>query len=83
MPRFTITVDTDAVDQANAVEAWLDRWQDTAEHVSDNLGCGCCVSIYHVEASQEALAELPNDVVSLGEWTKWCAVFQVVDRREP
>jgi hypothetical protein len=67
MPRATICVDSGTPEQV-VVDAWLERWRKRAVFVSDNEGCGCCVHIYRVEASREALDELPP-VFASSEWS--------------
>jgi hypothetical protein len=62
-----ICVDNGDPDQA-IVEAWLERWRPRLAYVSKNEGCGCCVHIYRVEGPQEAIDELPPDVLASGEW---------------
>lgn len=68
MPRATICVDAGTPEQV-AVNAWLDRWRGRLLFVSHNEGCGCCVDMYRVEGSQEALDELPPMVFAMSEWS--------------
>jgi hypothetical protein len=63
MPRATIIVDMNFTEEVQAVEAWFERWG-VKIRCDENQGCGCCVNIYPVEAPQEALAELPEQLIS-------------------
>ncbi len=63
MPRTTIVVAVDEPSEVEAAERWLARWSTAITYQSDNQGCGCCVDIWEVEASAEAMADLP-DVLS-------------------
>ena len=57
--QATIIVDVSAANESAAVEAWFGRWRGALSSVSDDLGCGCCVHIWDVDAPDAALAELP------------------------
>ena len=59
MARATLIVEVDKPEEVAAMEAWFTRWQARLTHQSDNLGCGCCVDIWQIEAPQEAIDELP------------------------
>ncbi len=69
MPRAMICAVVDETDEVVAVDAWLARWRSRLRFVSANEGCGCCVNIYRIEASQEALDELPATVFVESEWS--------------
>ena len=49
---------------------WLERWEQHLNYLSENLGCGCCIYMFNVEASQGALDELPEHILSSGEWAE-------------
>ncbi|WP_149193734.1 hypothetical protein [Luteimonas suaedae] len=66
MRRATLAAEPD--DQI-ILDAWLDRWETRLVHLSDNLGCGCCIDMFDVEAPDEALAELPERLFASGERT--------------
>jgi len=59
MPRAKIIVETDQPAEVAAVEAWFAKWELKITWRADNQGCGCCVDIWEVDASTEALAALP------------------------
>jgi hypothetical protein len=69
MTRATLVVEVDQFDEVAAIDAWFARWQSKLAHCSDNLGCGCCVDIWHVDAPQEAIDQLPPAVFAGNEWT--------------
>ena len=62
--RITIIVETDQPDEVAAVDAWFARWSGRLGTVSENLGCGCCVDIWDVDAPLDVLRELPPHVLS-------------------
>ena len=67
MLKATIIVRVDFPEEVAAFEAWLETWQPHLAHLSENLGCGCCVDIFNVEAPQKALGELPEHLLTYGE----------------
>jgi hypothetical protein len=80
--RATLCASADATGEREQLERWLARWESRLPHVSGNLGCGCCVDLYEVEAPVEALAELPENLFADSEWTGGGSVT-FPDRREP
>ena len=74
MPRAEICALTDEPEEVAVVNAWLTRWRSRFAYVSDNEGCGCCVNLYRVDASQEALDELPPEVFAESEWSRVAVV---------
>jgi len=70
MPRAEICALADELEEVAVVNAWLMRWRSRSMYVSDNEGCGCCVNLYRVDASQEALDELPTAVFAESEWSR-------------
>ncbi len=69
MTRATLIVAVDRPEEVAAMEAWFARWQSKLAHCSDNLGCGCCVDIWQVDAPQEAIDQLPPAALAGNEWT--------------
>lgn len=67
--RATILVSIDAAGEVEAATAWLDRWRPHLAYCSDDQGCGCCVEIWDVDAPAEALAELPDTLQAMSDWT--------------
>ncbi len=66
--RVTLAVDADQRADTALLDAWLARWETRLTANSGNLGCGCCVDIYEVEAPVVALAELPDRLVADGHF---------------
>lgn len=60
--RATICVDRGAEAEVQAVAAWFATWAAAITSCSENQGCGCCVDLWEVEASPEAVAALPDAV---------------------
>lgn len=67
--RATIIVAVDYPDEVAAAEAWFARWRPRLFYCSENTGCGCCVDIWDVDAPEEAVAELPDEISAESEWT--------------
>lgn len=68
MSSATIIVITDNKDEVVAVKEWFARWKDKLRSVSENQGCGCCVSVWKVEGKLDAFLELPASVLSEESW---------------
>ena len=68
MPRACLMPDAHTPEAALA-EAWLRKWRRALLFRSDDLGCGCCVHIWRVEAPAHALDELPDTVLGNDEWS--------------
>jgi len=69
MPRATLIVVVDEPAEVDAMASWFVRWAAQISYRSENLGCGCCVDIWEVEASAQAIAELPPKCHAGDEWT--------------
>jgi hypothetical protein len=70
MPKATIIVTVDELSEVASIEAWFARWKDRLAFISDNQGCGCCVDIWDIEGSQEAINELPVQCNASSEWSR-------------
>lgn len=68
--RATIVVEMDDVGQV-AAEAWrgLPAGASGCGTAPENTGCGCCVDMWDVDAPDEAVAELPEALSAMSEWT--------------
>ena len=62
--RLTICVDRNSPSELHSASDWFQRWRSQLAFCSENLGCGCCVDIWEVEAPEEALDQLPSDIVA-------------------
>ena len=69
MPKVTVIVDVDYPEEVKVLERWLETWEPHLTYLSDNLGCGCCIDVFEVEAPQDALDELPEHLLSSSERT--------------
>ena len=47
-----------------ALEAWFSKWRAAMTYISPNEGCGCCVDMYRIEGPEEAIAELPENIIA-------------------
>lgn len=69
MKKATLCVDVNS-DEREVVEVWLVKWREALGFCSENEGCGCCVDIYHIEAPEAAIAELPLSVLATSDWSE-------------
>lgn len=58
--RVGVTIDNER--EVRALNAWFQRWGARIRRF-DDLGCGCCLDAWDVQAPQQALAELPRGMV--------------------
>ena len=58
--RVAITLDNER--EVRALNAWFQRWGPRIRRL-DDLGCGCCLDAWDVQAPPEALAELPRGML--------------------
>ncbi len=58
--RVAVTLDNER--EVRALNAWFQRWGPRIRRL-DDLGCGCCLDAWDVQAPPEALAELPRGVL--------------------
>ena len=58
--RVSVTIDNER--EVRALNAWFQRWGPRIRRF-DDLGCGCCLDAWDVQAPPEALAELPRGMV--------------------
>lgn len=70
LARATIIASVDDPAEVAGVEAWFARWRPHLTYCSDDTGCGCCIQIWDVEGPPEAIAEVPESVSALSEWSK-------------
>ncbi|WP_421990476.1 hypothetical protein [Roseococcus sp.] len=68
LKRATIIASVDDPGEAEAAEAWLEDARDRLTHVSDQLGCGCCVVIWDIEGPAELIATLPETLRGYSDW---------------
>ena len=62
LARARVAVTLDNEPEVRALNAWLQRWGPRIRKL-DDLGCGCCLDAWDVQAPPEALAELPRGLL--------------------
>ena len=62
LARARVAVTLDNVAEVRALNGWLQRWGPRIRRL-DDLGCGCCLDAWDVQAPAEALAELPRGLL--------------------
>jgi hypothetical protein len=60
--KATIIASTDEPEHVAAAEAFLAKWRDALQFVSENKGCGCCVHIWDVDGPPEILDRIPSEI---------------------
>ena len=61
--------------RAESIEAkvdyttWLNAWRSKLTFVSRDRGCGCCIHLFNLEGTTEAIEALPDSLTSL-MWTE-------------
>lgn len=68
-PTSHAAMPVDVPDEVTALEDGLERWQDRLTFVSDEQGCGCCVSIFDVEGPRDAIDAIPPFLCASSEWS--------------
>lgn len=66
--RATLCVEVDCAQEKERAARWFDDNKDELTYVSANRGCGCCVDLFDVEGSAEAIDRLPQELRSGSEW---------------
>jgi hypothetical protein len=67
--RATIITSADTPEEGAAAAAWFARWRAHLAYCSENTGCGCCVDIWDVDGPAEAIADLPEEIRAMSDWT--------------
>ena len=50
-------------DNQDLLYAWIKKNRDKLKFVSDDEGCGCCVSIFRIEGEESLLATFPEEIL--------------------
>ena len=50
-------------DNQDLLYAWIKENRDKLKFVSDDEGCGCCVSIFRIEGEESILATFPEEIL--------------------
>jgi hypothetical protein len=64
MPEFTIIADCDRPGERELLDSWLSKWRGRNTTISENEGCGCCVDMYRVTGPDEAMREVPAQMLA-------------------
>jgi hypothetical protein len=70
LARFTICAKVEIPQERQSLQVWLEKWKTKVDFVSENIGCGCCVDLYDVDGSEEAMAEVPKQMLTSSPWTR-------------
>jgi hypothetical protein len=64
MPEFTICAVADSPGEREMLASWLSKWRGRETTISQNEGCGCCVDLYRVTGPDEAMREIPAQMLA-------------------
>jgi hypothetical protein len=70
MSRATIIAEVSCPEEIVAAEEWFAKWAERITCRSVDQGCGCCVHIWYVEGTEEAVAALPPKIMGQSEWVE-------------
>lgn len=62
MPDAVLIAAVDIPQEVAMPDAWMKQWKSAITFVSENEGCGCCVDILRVTASQEAIDAIAFEI---------------------
>lgn len=68
--RATVLLDAGDIVAAATYHEWHARFRAQLTLVSDDQGCGCCVHLFDIEGSPEAIASLPAELLCESAWSK-------------
>jgi hypothetical protein len=69
MSRATVLVLTERDKDWELASEWVERWRDRMALCPEEPGgCLCCLAWWDVDATQEALDELPRAFLAGSEW---------------
>lgn len=67
--RATIVVSLDAPQEVAEAEAWFSKWRPHLVHCSQADGGEGSVHIWHVDGPGEAVAEIPQGLSAMSDWS--------------
>lgn len=70
MAHATIIVDITRPAELAMSEEWFAKWAPSLTYQSADQGCGCCVNIWDVEGTDEAVADLPSNIKADNAWIR-------------
>jgi hypothetical protein len=69
MTRATVVAFIDHEGEFELAESWVTRWRTRMSVCPDEPGgCLCCVASWDVDAPDQALAELPKEMLAGSAW---------------
>ena len=70
LQRATVCLMADSIAEKADFTTWMQRWRKHVSFVSHDYGCGCCVHLFDLEASKEAIDAIPPDLLTVSAWTE-------------
>jgi hypothetical protein len=70
MRRATVCLWTEAIEEKVEFTAWQTAWKRKMTFVSHDYGCGCCIHLFDLEGTQEAIDALPRELLAGSAWTE-------------
>jgi hypothetical protein len=70
MHRATVCLWSDSIEEKVEFTAWQTAWKRKMKYVSQDYGCGCCIHLFDLEGPKEAIAAIPQDLLTVSAWTE-------------
>jgi len=70
MQRATVCLWSASIEEKVDFTLWLNAWKSQLTFVSPDYGCGCCIHLFDVEGPKEAIAAIPENLLTVSEWTE-------------
>jgi hypothetical protein len=67
--RATVSYWAAADTEAAAFADWREQWKSEVAFVSHDYGCGCCIHLFDILGSKEAVAHIPKRLHTISAWT--------------
>lgn len=68
--RVTVCISADKPEEGASFADWQQKWKDMIVFISEDYGCGCCVNLFDIEASEEAIADILPEIFTESDWAK-------------
>lgn len=60
-PKYKISTDANTPEEEWMSE-WIEKWRNQFAYFN-NSGCGCCVNFYEFDAPEDAISEIPPELL--------------------
>jgi len=68
--KISICVDVEDLEEVSLAETWINKNKSNFSHLTES-GCGCCVLIWDIEAKENILSTLPDQLAGVvSDWSE-------------